>query len=281
MAGRIATLLVALAHAGAQPDCGNHLCSGFAWYPTAVDNTFSADFNVPALPTNATAFLDLTYYIYFNIFFPNYQPAGGVYNQFVPQLMLGQALSNSTGPPLYNPVWGNYSSYVFSSQYFFEIIDAVTNASVPKAVTGEVFPCAPGEALWTLMTQSAAREWTLSMGVVGDPSRTSEVVAPAPFMGLLPGTSSWGEATYSDVHVNSCWELYDASPWDRAHWPGSGSTFHMQVDTGTPGSIAWATNWSSTGSAMNCTGHPNTTTAEAHSPAQQNVTWALVYGPVA
>lgn len=235
-------------------------------------------FDVPALPTNASAYLDLTYYIYFNIFFHNFEPKGAIYNQFVPQLMLGQALSGSTGPPTYDPLWGNYSSYVFGAQYFFEIYDA-TNASVPKAVTGDVYACKPGESLWTSMAQSTERVWTLSMGVVGDAARTSTVVVPKPFMGLLPGTSSWAEPTYADVHVNSCWELYDQQDWDRAHWPGSGSTFNMQIDTGTPGSIAWATNWSN-GDLMNCTGHPNTTILETHDPSQQNITWSLVYGPI-
>lgn len=271
--------LALMAPARCQASCGNHLCSGFAWYPTAVANSFGAVFNVPALPTNASAYLDLTYYIYFNIFFHNYEPAGAIFNQFVPQLMLGQALSNSTGPPNYDAVWGNYSSYVFSAQYFFEIINE-SNVSVPKAVAGDVYQCVPGESLWTQFTQSHDHVWTLTMGVVGDPTRTSVVVAPRPFMGLVSGTSSWSEATYDEVHVNSCWELYDASPWDRAHWPGSGSIFNMQIDTQIPGGIAWVTNWTN-GDAMNCSGHPNTTIAEKHSPTQQNVTWELVYGPVA
>lgn len=59
------------------------------------------------------------------------------------------------------------------------------------------------------------------MGVVGDPSRTSTVIADKPFMGLVPeSTTSWAEEEYSHCHVNTCWELYGVT--DEQHFPSSG-----------------------------------------------------------
>ena len=169
---------------------------------------FSAVFDVPGLPTNTTVYGDSTFchYIYFNIFFPNDSPSGyGIYNQFVPQVMLGDALSGSSGPPSYEPRWNTFRSYFFQAQYFFAFVDPASNATVLKAVVGETYPVAPGERTWTSFTRRNY-SWYLDMGVVGDTSRTSTVVAPTPYMGLLaPHTTSWSEAIYDNVHVNSCW----------------------------------------------------------------------------
>ena len=41
--------------------------------------------------------------------------------QFVPQLMLGNPLCKSSGPPLYKPKWELHHSWVLGSQYFFEV----------------------------------------------------------------------------------------------------------------------------------------------------------------
>jgi hypothetical protein len=273
--------------ARAAATCGGHLCSGYAEYPVADDGLgptrFSARFTVPGLPLAPTpSDPDFCHYIYFNIFFPNYAPPGAVYNQFVPQLMLGNALSGSSGAPGYAPSWGNFSSYVFQAQYFFALLDAATNATVFKAATGPTFPAAPGEDLWTAMdldTSTPSWAWTLRMGVVGDAARTSTLAVPAPFMGLLaPATASWREAAYSQVHVNSCLELYGlASP---GGWPSTGSAFDMRVTAGAPGAIAWATNFSNGSTIPNCSGAPSRHgTTEAHSAAQQNITWAVGWAP--
>ena len=55
-------------------------------------------------------------YIYFNIFFGDSKPNGRM-NQFVPQLMVGESLTTSSGPPDYHPIWVDHKSWVFSSQY--------------------------------------------------------------------------------------------------------------------------------------------------------------------
>ena len=236
---------------------------------------YSASFTVPGLPANKTAWntsSDFCYYIYFNIFYPNYVPAGAQYNQFVPQLMLGDALSSSSGPPHYAPAWGTYESYVFSSQYFFSTLDPATNASTLHAVTGPVLPTVPGEVLLTNMSLSSDFVWTLSMSVEGDPARVSTVLVPAPFMGLLPGTSNFSEPFYSKVHFNSCWELYGVD--DRGHWPSTGSSFDMRVMAPRP--VPWATNFSN-GGAIDCPGAPTTSWTERHSKLGQQVNWEIQF----
>ena len=42
-------------------------------------------------------------------------------NQFVNQLMLGQPLYGSTGPPSYNPLCMPAPTWIFAAQYFMEI----------------------------------------------------------------------------------------------------------------------------------------------------------------
>ena len=198
-----------------------------------------------------------------------------VYNQFVPQLVLGNALTGSSGPPDFLPSWGNYTSWSFSAQYFFEVLDAATNAPSPRAATGAIHPVAAGETLWTRMAYDApSASWALSMGVLGDASRSSAVAAPAPFMGLLaPGTASWEEPAYERVHVNSCWELYGVNA--RRDWPASGSDFAMRVRAPVPNGVPWSANWSN-GEAIDCPGAPTRNTiAEAHDALEQNITWKV------
>ena len=267
--------------------CGGHLCSGFQWVPVATGSApglrtsptrFSALFDVPSLPLAANfSDPDFCHYIYFNIFFPNFQPSPwAVYNQFVPQLMLGDALSTSSMAPAYTPGWGNFTTYVFSAQYFFAL-PAADNSSafIPKAATGAIFPTVPGETLWTSMELDIESwAWTLSMGVVGDAARTSTVSVPQPFMGLLePHTQSWSEATYSAVHVNSCWELYGVD--SAGDWPSSGSSYTMRIDTALENSIPWKGNWSG-GGVIDCPGAPTINKwSERHNGTSQEVGWTL------
>jgi hypothetical protein len=263
-------------------ECGGHLCSGFAWYPVAAGGqptAFSARFNVPALPADIRVDdPDFCHYIYFNIFFPNGAPAGAVYNQFVPQLVLGNALTGSSGPPRYSPSWGNYSTWYFSAQYFFAL-NATAGSPPPSyhAATGAVFPVAAGEVLWTRMDfDPRAASWRLSMGVEGDEARTSAVDAPRPFMGLLDAAASWADPAYSLVHVNSCWELYGLT--SPGAWPSSGSSYAMQVGAAQPGAFPWRTDWSN-GSELDCPGQPtNVTWREAHNDTAQLIEWDVQWG---
>ena len=268
--------------AAAADECGGHLCSGYAWYPVTAGGEpvrFSALFDIPALPAVIpTSDPTFCHYIYFNIFFPNYSPPGAVYNQFVPQLVLGDALTGSSGPPDFTPLWGNYSTWAFSAQYFFAL-NASGGEPQPSlhAATGAVFPAAAGEVLWTRMDfDAAALSWRLSMGIVGDAARTSVVDVPKPFMGLLDAAATWADDAFRMVHTNSCWELYGLS--EPGNWPSSGSRYEMEVGAAQPGAIALSTDWSN-GRALDCPGAPNNVTwGEAHNGTTQRVAWNVQWG---
>jgi len=60
-------------------------------------------------------------------------------NQFVPQLMLGNPLDGSSGPPDYKPLWNQRKTWVFGAQYFFEIFNATKNATQGNAATGTTY----------------------------------------------------------------------------------------------------------------------------------------------
>merc|ERR1719272_2621966 len=180
--------------------------------------------NVPGYPKKMDG---ITYFIYFNIFFSG--KGHGRMNQFVPQLMLGNPLCNSSGPPDYKPQWQNHRSWVFGSQYFMEINNTKTNKTAEgHAATGDLFPAKQGEMIFTKFELSEKWVWTLSMGVVGDPTRVSTVVADKPFMGLVSeDMTSWSEPEYNKCNVNSCWELYGVT--DEDHFPSTGSHYDMRI----------------------------------------------------
>ena len=145
-------------------DCKAGLCGGMARYEVAPGIRFYSTFNVPGLPLNASAWNDVTYFIYTNIFFDGGQ---GVceqckMNQFVNQLMLGSPLYGSTGPPDYDPLWMEVPTYIFAAQYFMEVYDNNT----AKAAAGPWYNCTAGDVLWTEYSLDDQWHWTLSMGVV-------------------------------------------------------------------------------------------------------------------
>ena len=73
--------------------CHGGLCGGMADYPVGKGGTqFYSEFDVPGKPEVQDG---ICYYIYFNIFFSG--KGHGTMNQFVPQLMLGNSLTNSSG----------------------------------------------------------------------------------------------------------------------------------------------------------------------------------------
>jgi len=257
------------------------LCGGSATYPVGGPGTtsFYSTQTVPGLPLNTSAFEVATYFIYFNIFFDNYVPAGrGVYNQFVPQMMLGNPLSGSTGPPIWDPTWSMNPTWIFGAQYFMELNNSTNSTPniVPKAATGATYPCYEGETIFTRFSLSegyAGPAWLLEMGVVGDASRYSSVVAPQPFMGLLGDvTQSWSEPIYDHVHVNGCWELYGV---DTPHaFPSTGSDVQWTTMTRAPGSIDWFRNWTNI-EVPTCAGAPTATFSDAVSPTWQQVVWNI------
>ena len=198
-------------------------------------------------------------------------------NQFVNQLMLGQPLYGSTGPPDYNPLWMPVTTWIFAAQYFMEVFDNHT----AKAAAGPWYNCTEGEILWTEYSLDDSWVWTLSMGVVGDASRTSSFRAEKPFMGLLEsnGTSSWSEPAYQYAFLNGCWELYGIAPYGTTHYPSSSSVYDMRTVAGpAQAPIDWQLHWSDDEWAT-CPGHPNGTFTEIHNATQQDVGWLIFFPP--
>ena len=93
---------------------------------------------------------------------------------------------------------------MFGAHYFFETFNQTSNATEGHAAYGELFPCKAGEVLETTFTQSfhppgtapeaevavageQTRVWELTMGVVGDLTRTSKLTVDKPYMGLVGG----------------------------------------------------------------------------------------------
>ena len=217
---------------------------GNASYPVAWNGKSATFINVtmtvPNLPHKTT---NITYYIWTDIFFGD-----GLYgrmNQFVPQLLLGDVLDSSTGPPYYKPKFHHHDTWVFGSHYFWELYNTTTTKTTSHAAYGQLFPTWPGEVLYTSFELKVANnnnkekgmvthspKWILTMGVVGDDSRVSELVISQPYMGMgsdwehQPSTS-WLEEPYHNMCINSCWELYGAT--DNDHLPTSGSRYEITI----------------------------------------------------
>ena len=167
-----------------------------------------SEMTVPGLPQ----LLDgICYYIWTDIYFGDMSQ--GRMNQFVPQLILGDALDGSSGPPHYNPHYGHHSTWSFAAHYFFEIFDVPSNSTIAKAAYGDLFPAHQGETLFTNFsatpTEDGSPIWTLTMGVLGDSSRVSVLRVDKPYMGLgelwdVP-SKSWGELNFTNFCTNACW----------------------------------------------------------------------------
>jgi len=183
---------------------------------------WSSRFVVPELPAKFDK-SSMTYYDYLNVFWRQ-NPEGGFMNQFVPQLMLGNALANSTNAPDYTPIWIEMDSWHVGSQYFMALCNGTLGTFdcqnwIPKAATGKLVPVEPGEMVETSFVlkeeQGCCKKksrlvWILRIGVVGGgPERQSVVIVDRPFMGLVNSTHSWGEAIYDDIYVGSCLENYN------------------------------------------------------------------------
>ena len=203
---------------------------------------------MPDLPQEHDPVDKFTYYDYFNIFWPTAgmhassvtnleRPTmlggyGGYMNQFVPQLMLGNALANSSNDPDYDPQWIQLETWHIGAQYFMGLCPpylsqstttttttttpstaTAGNAScrdswIPKAATGDLIAVNPGEVIETTfrLVKGGGRrlQWQLRIGVLGQPHRTSVLVVDRPFLGLVPSTTTWDEDVYEHVYVGSC-----------------------------------------------------------------------------
>ena len=127
--------------------------------------------------------------------------------------------------------------------------------------------------LWTSFDLSPEFVWTMEMGVKGDASRTSTVVVPQPYMGLLDKAASWAEPVFSSTQVGSCWE--QANVRGRSNYPATGSQFDMRIRTEEPGLIEWQARWGL--KIPDCPGHPNQTVVEPHTSTEQRVLWDIFW----
>eukprot|EP01084_Bolivina_argentea_P263841 446726_1 len=168
-------------------------------YP--ITNSFHSEFNVPPLPTVFNP-QSMVYYIYYDLWF---DPDGqGEYNQFVPQLMLGYCLCNSTNSGSYQPSWCHFKDWYIGAQYFF----TTNNHQTPHAVTGDLIKVKEGDIIYTeFIYDSEHYRWTLNTGIKNT-SLISTVIATQPYMGLLKDTSSWNENAYQTTYMATSWELY-------------------------------------------------------------------------
>jgi hypothetical protein len=92
--------------------------SGPSSYPVGTSDTgfttVVSTMTVPQLPEKQDG---ICYYIWTDIFFGDM--SYGRMNQFVPQLILGNALDGSSGAPDYKPKWGLHKTWSFGAHYFF------------------------------------------------------------------------------------------------------------------------------------------------------------------
>jgi len=250
----------------AQKGCNGGFCSSLVHYP--VKGTIHyAEFNVPKLPE----VVGPTFFVYYNIDWQAAGPKGSDarMNQFVPQLMLGNPLCGSSGPPLYLPKWAEHKTWVFGAQYFFEIFNKSANKTQGHAATGTTYPCKEGETIYTTFSLSEDWVWTLTMGVKGDESRVSKVVAAKPFMGLLPAeqTNSWSEPVYASAWANTCWELYGIQ--EAGNYPSSDQRTTIKIRNDED-HINWS-NWSTR--QANCPGAPKASIRQHSTVDEQYITW--------
>lgn len=235
-------------HAVAPTACNGGICAGLKGGPHESGNvSYPVGWNgesglyVESLMTvpEPPRLLDgITYYIWTDIFFGD--ASLGRMNQMVPQLILGNALDGSSGPPSYKPRWGDHSTWSFASHYFFELFNETVNKTEGHAAYGDFFPVQAGEEIKTKFEilpggdgmDEKSPMWKLTMEVVGDSSRTSVLEVHRPYMGMgslwETPTTSWAEDSYRNVCINACWELYGAD--DSAHMPTSGNTYKLYIE---------------------------------------------------
>jgi hypothetical protein len=242
---------------------------------------WSSRFVVPQLPAKFDT-VETTYYDYLNVFWRS-NPVGGFMNQFVPQLMLGNALANSTNAPYYKPIWIEMDRWHIGAQYFMALCNGTLGTFdcqnwIPKAATGKLVSVNPGEMVETSFVLKKEKScckkskyvWTLRIGVVGGgPERQSVVIVDRPFMGLLNSTFSWGEAIYDNIYAGSCLENYGMQSSDS--YPPKWQ-IHVRVQDAPGRDETFWQNWTLS-HAPGCPWQPVSTIANAIRKRGQHVKW--------
>lgn len=131
--------------------------------------TLKYEYTVPPLPCSSTWNpADETYYIWGDVDFDVYGAQGQyplsryAYNQIVPQLMIGNALSGNDAA--YAPSWNAFSTWVIQAQYFWHDADGANYAQTGKAVG-----VSPGDLVTTSI------KYTASTGAIAVTISTSKV----------------------------------------------------------------------------------------------------------
>ena len=267
--------------------CSGGLCLGMhngpheggpAAYPIGnATEGYTSVYATMTVPEPPKALDGITYYIWTDIFFGD--ESQGRMNQFVPQLILGSALDGSSGAPEYKPHWGEHRTWAFGAHYFFETLNASTGKTDAHAAYGTMFPAKVGETLFTSFDARASPSgpiWTLKMGAVDDPKRVSVLEVPAPYMGLgktwAQPSTRWDATNFSNLCVNSCWELYGAD--DRDHLPSSGSVYEVVISRPPTSSFPWVSKWDQDEGDHNSTCISNTI-LESHNDTVQRIKWDI------
>jgi len=259
------------------PHQGGNASYPLAWNGTAATRMESY-LTVPEYPRGLFTrddFSEITYYIWTDIFFGD--ESLGRMNQLVPQLILGQALDGSSGSPKFDPEWREiHTQWTFGAHYFFEVWNPSKNTTEAHAAYGELFATVPGETLKTTFElafptpNASSPAWTLTMSVVGDPSRTSILTIPEPYMGLgkewEQPSKSWLEPNFSNLCINACWELYGAT--DTGRLPGSGAEIQWTIEQPLSNSSYEFTTWEQDEGNGGC---PSCEVTEAHTEQVQEV----------
>jgi len=267
-------------------NCSGGLCVGMhggpheggpAAYPVGSrEKGFTSVYSEMTVPEMPKKVDGVTYYIWTDIFFGDMSQ--GRMNQFVPQLILGNALDGSSGAPMYKPHFGFHSNYSFAAHYFFEVLNSSSGQITSHAAYGDFFPAIAGETLFTKFEQAQSGGgdpyWTLTMGALDDASRVSTVVAKQPYMGIGASwdepTVSWSENNYTNMCINACWELYGVI--DRDHLPSSGSQYDIYIDR-KQNQFDWVTQWDEDeGAGTSCA---ESRITQKHNATMQHVKWDI------
>jgi hypothetical protein len=104
--------------------------------------------------------------------------SNGRMNQFVPQLILGNALDGSSGAPAYKPKWGEHKTWSFGAHYFFETFNVSSNSTVGHAAYGEMCVVFARCGLFILLAtaQGLRNGYSESACLFADPSRKLNVL---------------------------------------------------------------------------------------------------------
>ncbi|HEY2514728.1 MAG TPA: hypothetical protein VGI39_27875 [Polyangiaceae bacterium] len=156
--------------------------------PTA-DWQLQYEYSVPPLPCAPTWNLNgSTFYVWGDVDFDTYGSSGAYplssyqFNQIVPQLMIGTALSGNDAS--YAPSWQLFDHWVIQAQYFWMNADGNFYAQ-----TGPVVSVKPGDRISTVIHYSAA---TGGIDVsIASEEGGSYITIPQPFPNEATAFASW------------------------------------------------------------------------------------------